>query len=527
MKGTLLFKRLSLMAIFAIASQAYAIDKKVAMKFYFDGIYDSYSQIEDSIKKGLKKERLNQFRNKYIVFKDADNAPFVKLLMYKTIAFKNNLTDVTIGKDPSTKKDYIIFGGYDRKADAEYIRQRLMENSINAQVAFNDKTFVRDPIIVNQYIEQARKLIKNLPVKVIEIEKRYYIPELKRKKSFQCIKIKTPPSKQAEREAMQEYEMLKRHFDKTKISSGGHILYIYREDLGGMNAYTKGDYVTKHLKLKDFSYKRGKYIKATIVTPMGKKLSLVKYICTASSLSSSSQKPTAGSSSSFKVASSSSASANSSLPNLSYSEQNPIKSAVSNILGQKNYLEAHKLLEGKTSSYSSSSSIRSSSSSSSSSVSTSFPVNQTSSFESSSSVKLAFPEIPTNFSSVSSSSNSSIGNSSASSDFSSSQKTSSLKAASSKSSNSSKESVKKGYYSCNFEKIRTFAYSLEPSYGANRERIEKLPISKRNNKVRLIGVVTAKEGQAKIKYAKLKAPSTKAFYIRLRSFKKHCRPKEN
>ena len=473
-------KTLLVATILLSASNLFAIDREIAMKFYFDGIYDSYSQIEDSIKKGLKKDRLYQFRNKYIVYKEAGDLPFVKLLMLKTIAYKNNLTDVAIGKSPTTNKNYVVFGGYDRKADALYIKQRLAENGISAKVEYNKETLIRNPIIIKKYVSDARRLIKNLPVKVIEIEKRYYIPQKEKVKPPVKIKI----DKNADKDILRELKMLKKYFYKTKISTGRSLLYVYRKDLAGYNAYTKGDYVTRHLILKDYSYVPGKYIKAILATEDGREFVLVKKIKkpskTTAKKSSHKSKPECKPKKSKKGKNKhpKKEKRKSEAQNSSSSVQNPEKKhkAPKEIKPPK--IE-NRILQQKSINEISKNTVRSSK-------------NKESGFGEDGFMA---------------------------------QKNAEVKNIKEKEKKNSFQAPKEGTYVCDFSKIRTFAYSLKPSYSTNRKPISELPKGG-DNRTFYLGMEVAKEGQATIRYTKLKMPGTKTFYVRYKSFMKHCRVKK-
>lgn len=147
-----------------------------SLDYYKDGIYDTTSLVNKYLKEGLQETVLDQYQGKYLVVLNLEKSSYVETIFFQNIAEKEQIQDVKIAKRINDGKTYMVFGAYDRKADADMIRDRLFESGIDAVVFLNNDPrngYIVNPIIVKKYLGEIRELIKDMPVKVIKIEKTF------------------------------------------------------------------------------------------------------------------------------------------------------------------------------------------------------------------------------------------------------------------------------------------------------------------------------------------------------------------
>jgi hypothetical protein len=168
-------KNILFAALFAVSGLIGAdYGKTNALDYYKDGVRNTTSLINKHLRDGLQENVLDQYYGRYLVATNLEKLSFVDIIFYENIAEKAQILDVKIVKKISTGESFMVFGAYERKADAEMIQTQLMESDIEANVVKNDESkngYVSNPLIVKKYLSDIRELIKDMPVKVIKIEK--------------------------------------------------------------------------------------------------------------------------------------------------------------------------------------------------------------------------------------------------------------------------------------------------------------------------------------------------------------------
>ena len=146
----------------------FASDK--SFSYYTDGVYDTYSEIENSLRSGLKEEALEDIQSKWLVVQDISSDSTVQIIFYRTIAHKNNFFNSVIAKNNSNNKNYMVYGKYARKADAEFALNRLKEKGLNPFIVFSgkDNSYTTNPIVVKKFIKDMKNLLRNTPVLLIK-----------------------------------------------------------------------------------------------------------------------------------------------------------------------------------------------------------------------------------------------------------------------------------------------------------------------------------------------------------------------
>lgn len=145
-----------------------------ALDYYKDGVYNTTSLINKHLREGLQETVLDQYQNKYLVIANLDKMSFVDIIFYENIAEKQQILDVKIAKKISSGESYMVFGAFDRKADASMIQDRLADSGVETDVIYNNEPkngYVQNPLIVKKYLGDIRELIKDMPVRVVKIER--------------------------------------------------------------------------------------------------------------------------------------------------------------------------------------------------------------------------------------------------------------------------------------------------------------------------------------------------------------------
>lgn len=164
----------TLFTVFIVLStsvSAYDGAENSSLQYYRDGVYDTTAQINKHLRNGLQEQVMDQYINRYLVMTDLEKFSFVDILFFETIAEKNHILDVSIVKNIQTDKSYMVFGGYERKADADMIADKLTESGVNTNVKLNQEVFIKNPIVVKKFLGDIREMIKDMPVKIVKIEK--------------------------------------------------------------------------------------------------------------------------------------------------------------------------------------------------------------------------------------------------------------------------------------------------------------------------------------------------------------------
>lgn len=133
---------------------------------YQQGIYDTYNQIISLLNENMANTPLIALNNKIIVAVNIDSFPINKILYYSVIGKKNFFESFT-AKNENDGHNYLIFGIYDRKADADYALNILKQKEINAIEVFNGQWYNNNIILKNLVFQLKNGALKNFPVKVI------------------------------------------------------------------------------------------------------------------------------------------------------------------------------------------------------------------------------------------------------------------------------------------------------------------------------------------------------------------------
>lgn len=146
----------------------------VEYKAYQEGVYSTTALINKHLREGLQETVLDQYASKYLVVANLDKMSFVDIIFYENISEKQQILDVRTAKKVNTGENFMVFGAFERKADASMIQERLGENGLETEVIYNSEAknmYVQNPLIVKKYLSDIRELIKDMPVRVVKVEK--------------------------------------------------------------------------------------------------------------------------------------------------------------------------------------------------------------------------------------------------------------------------------------------------------------------------------------------------------------------
>lgn len=164
------------------------------MDYYRDGVYDTTAQINKHLRNGLQEQVMDHYKNRYLVLIDLERYSTVDILFFETVAERNHILDVETVKNTKNNKSYMVFGAFERQADADLISQKMNDSTVTTDVRFNTDVYVKNPIVVKKFLSDIREMIKDMPVKVITIQKTI----AKDGKECPSLPIPTMASRQAE-----------------------------------------------------------------------------------------------------------------------------------------------------------------------------------------------------------------------------------------------------------------------------------------------------------------------------------------
>ena len=174
--GKKLLSIITLMLSFTFINANYlnpTIEPKKFLDVYQQAIYDTYLQLQDFIAEGVDTYKIKSYDGKIIVGISIDNLPINQIIFYSVIGSRNSFNVRTV-YDQHTKRGYLVFGAYNREADANYAIQQLKMLNINAVKIYNGDWF-NNPVVVNSIVEQLKNTaLANFPIKVIKIKEIYY-----------------------------------------------------------------------------------------------------------------------------------------------------------------------------------------------------------------------------------------------------------------------------------------------------------------------------------------------------------------
>ncbi|MDD4969872.1 MAG: hypothetical protein PHT07_10635 [Paludibacter sp.] len=145
-----------------------------ALEDYKEGVYNTTSLINKQLREGLQETILDQYQGKYLVVANLDKMNLVDIIFYENIAQQQQILDVKTAKRVSSGENFIVFGAFERKADASMIQDRLADSGVETEVVYNSDPkngYMQNPIIVKKYLGDIRELIKDMPVRVVKIER--------------------------------------------------------------------------------------------------------------------------------------------------------------------------------------------------------------------------------------------------------------------------------------------------------------------------------------------------------------------
>jgi len=152
--------------------------KENANDFYGYGIYDAVSSIKREVRNVNKnRNKLQNLTGRYIVYSRVKTNDFTEIIRLKNIAMKMNLfdTETVINQD---NESLLLFSINSRPADALLAQKMLKEANILTTIEKVDKymSFKYNPIITKDIIWDLKDVLKDVPTKVIVVEKKRYIP---------------------------------------------------------------------------------------------------------------------------------------------------------------------------------------------------------------------------------------------------------------------------------------------------------------------------------------------------------------
>lgn len=135
-------------------------------EIYQQGVYDTYNEINSLLTQNLTNTPLTALNNKIVVALNINNTPINKIL-YLSVVGKKNFFNTFIAKNENNDVNYLIFGVYERKPDADYALNILKRKNIPVVEIFNGRWYNNNIILKNIVFKLKMGALKNLPVKVI------------------------------------------------------------------------------------------------------------------------------------------------------------------------------------------------------------------------------------------------------------------------------------------------------------------------------------------------------------------------
>lgn len=150
--------------------------KDGAIDYYYDGVADTMSQINKEIADGINKEEIQGVSGKVAILTPLQNVSTFQIVFFKTVASKSNLFDAKTVIDKNGVS-YLLYDLKTREIDAEFVVRKLSEKGIPAftKLLTSDDKLFKDPIILSELIQKVSSQIKDLPTKIIVVEKKIYI----------------------------------------------------------------------------------------------------------------------------------------------------------------------------------------------------------------------------------------------------------------------------------------------------------------------------------------------------------------
>lgn len=133
--------------------------------YYADGIYDTFIEIDKEIKEGLNERYMSEYEGQFIVAINVDNASTVKIIFYKAVGAKKGLSP-TLVKHVASQKSYLVYGHFDRKANARELKKRMIEHKISDVKIFNKAkatSYRRNPIVIKNFVSALKYEIRKEP----------------------------------------------------------------------------------------------------------------------------------------------------------------------------------------------------------------------------------------------------------------------------------------------------------------------------------------------------------------------------
>lgn len=240
--------RISLFVFLSIFSVLLQASNK-SFDYWQDGVYDAYTEIENSLRRGLKEDKLKDLKNKWLIIQDISKDSTVQLIFYRTVAYKNNFLEAVTVKNNINGKNYVIYGSYNRKADAVYASKRLSEKGIEADTVYSgdNVSYSNNPIIIKKLIMDMKLLLEDTPVIVVketEILNKDSSKDLPRKQ-VKCKKTVCPKISKNEilnNNVLHNFFSLEAKFKlRGKIDTDDETV-IFEERSGIKNHYKKKDF---------------------------------------------------------------------------------------------------------------------------------------------------------------------------------------------------------------------------------------------------------------------------------------------
>ncbi|MBZ8002386.1 hypothetical protein [Campylobacter canadensis] len=250
-----------------------------AYHHYTLGIEDYKKVLEDEIRiSNQENSFVNNVKNRYIVYKSIQKEKYEDIVFYKAIALNTKILNSLIVRVPEKRNElYILFGSYNLKEDAEFVKDKLSRYGVKADMFFNtNNNFVIDRLILNTLDKSNKTLSENIITKIVVIEKNNYldnkinikeeqkiINEISNKKYFQKnfknkISQKTSDKTKKIKNIIQE-EIINKETCLpmliSKLKKYGLFNIDRKEFLLENKKYKKNDIVTYQCKEQKFEYK--------------------------------------------------------------------------------------------------------------------------------------------------------------------------------------------------------------------------------------------------------------------------------
>lgn len=157
--------------------------KRELYQQYQDGMFDFFNQFKKDIATlDRNNQEISNIEGKIAILQPLKDVPHVDIVYFKTAANRHSLYGVRTVKD-SEGNYFILYDTVNRHVDADYLIERLSDSGIvviKKRVDSGYKLFQYN-LVLSQLVQEAAEVLKDMPSKVVVVEKKIYVPQTEEK----------------------------------------------------------------------------------------------------------------------------------------------------------------------------------------------------------------------------------------------------------------------------------------------------------------------------------------------------------